>query len=71
MPAMKEGYKIVPMPRLAFTHEETEKVAKNYRVLNILFYGLDFNEFNCVFTCDTSKQVWDTLETTCEGTSQV
>ena len=37
VPTTKEGDKIIPKPRLAFTHEETEKVAKNYKELNILF----------------------------------
>ena len=55
----------------SFTHEEIEKVAKNYRAFNILFCGLDSNKFNHVSACDTTKEVWDTLETTYEGTSQV
>ena len=70
MPTVKEGDKIVRKPRLAFTQEVIKKVAKNYKALNILFYGLDYNEFNCVSACDTTKEVWDTLETIYEGTSQ-
>jgi len=55
---MMEGDKIVLKPRSAFTPEETEKVAEN-RAMNILFCGLDSNEFNCFSACDTSKEVWD------------
>jgi len=54
-----------------FSKEETEKIAKNYGVLKMLFCGLGSNEFNCVSTCDTAEEVWDILETTYEGTSQV
>jgi len=63
----------VPKLRLDFPEEKTKKVVKNYRALNILFCGLDSNEFNHMFTCDThtTKEVWDILETTYEGTSHV
>ena len=62
MPTVKEGGKIVPKSRSAFTHEETKKVAKNYRAFNILFCGLDSNEFNYVFAWAIAKEVWDTLD---------
>jgi len=71
VPTVKEGDKIVPKPMSEFTHEKTEKVAKNYRALNILFYDLDSNEFSHVFACDMAKDVWETLETPNEGMSQV
>ena len=60
-----------PKSKLDFSKEETKKVTKNYRALNILFCGFDSNEFNCVSACDTSEEFWDILETTHEGTSQV
>ena len=69
VPTVKEGDKIVPKPMSEFTHEKTEKVAKNQRA--ILFYDLDSNEFNRVSACDIAKDVWDTLETPYEGISQV
>ena len=68
---MKEGDKIVPKPMSDFSKGKTEKVAKNYRVLNILFCDLNSNKFNHVSICDTTKEVWDILETTYQGTSQV
>jgi len=67
---VKEGDKIMKL-RSVFTEEETEKVGKYYRVLNILFCGLNYSEFNCVSTCDTTKEVWDILNTIYEGTTQV
>ena len=71
VPPMKEGDQIVPKHRSTFTHEETEKMARNYRTLNMLFCGLDSNGFSCMSGCDTTKEVWDPVETAYERTSQV
>ena len=71
VPTMKERDKIVLKPILAFTHEETKKMAKNCRALKILFCGFDSNKFNHVFACDIAKVVWGTLKTTYKETSQV
>ena len=46
-------------------------MVKNYRALNILFYGLDSNEFKHVFALDIAKEVWDIWETTYDGACQV
>jgi len=64
VPTMKEGDKIIPKPSSAFTHEEIEKVTKNYKASSILFCGLDSNEFNCVSACDIAREIRDKLETT-------
>ena len=71
VPTMKEGDEIVLKLILTFTQEETEKVVTNCRALNILFCELYSNEFDHVSTCDATKEVLDTLETTFEGTTQV
>ena len=71
IPTIKEGDKIVTKPISASTHEETKKVAKNYRALNILFCGLDSNKVNHMSSYEITKEVQDTLETTHEGISQV
>ena len=42
-----KGHKIVQKPRSKFTYEETKKVAKNYRALNILLHGLVLGQFQC------------------------
>ena len=39
--------------------------------MNLLYFPLDPNEFNRISTCDTSKEIWDRLEVTHEGTNQV
>ena len=71
IPTLQKGDKVEPKLRLKYTKVETKKVVKNYRALNISVCGLDSNEFICLSTCDTTKEVLDTLEPTYEGTSQV
>ena len=44
VPIIKEGVRIVSKSRSDFFKEETKKLAKNYRALNVLFYGLDSND---------------------------
>ncbi|KAK1384154.1 hypothetical protein POM88_021889 [Heracleum sosnowskyi] len=39
--------------------------------MNILFNGLEQEMFDNVINCTTSKEVWDTVRTLCEGTEQV
>ena len=51
--------------------EETEKVVKVYKALNIFFCDLNFNEFSRVFACDTTKEVWNILRITFEENSQI
>ena len=43
----------------------------NARAMNTLFCALFAEEFNRVSTCKTAKEIWDKLEVTHEGTSQV
>ena len=49
----------------------SQKVAKNYRPLNILFCDFNSNEFNRLSACDTTKEVYDTLGSTYEGSRLV
>ena len=43
----------------------------NAKAMNILYCALDANEFNCIFTCNSIKKIWDRLEVTHESTNQV
>ncbi|KAK2967947.1 hypothetical protein RJ640_026374 [Escallonia rubra] len=38
---------------------------------NIISFGLDMNEYNCVSACETTREIWRLLEVTHEGTNQV
>lgn len=43
----------------------------NTRAVNTLFCALDKTEFNQVSTCETTFDIWHTLEITHEGTNRV
>ena len=60
--------KFVPKSTPEFTEEDENKVHKDKKAMNILFNGLDKNMFDNVINCTTSKEVWDIIQTLCEGT---
>ena len=39
--------------------------------MHTLYCALDVNEFNRISGCETAKEIWNKLEVTHEGTSQV
>ena len=43
----------------------------NAKSINVLYYTLDINEFNRISTYNSIKKIWDRLEVTHEGTSQI
>ena len=43
----------------------------NAKAMNILYCALDPNEYNRISTCELAKNIWDRLEVTHEGISQV
>lgn len=68
-PQEKESY--IPKPVAEYFPEDIEEVHKDKKTMNILFNGLDKDLFDNVINCTTSKEVWDTIQTLCEGTEQV
>ena len=52
--------------------EFDKKIAQlNAKIMNFLYYALDANEFNHIFTCNSAKEIWDRFEVTHEGTNQI
>ena len=43
----------------------------NAKAINMLYYSLDINEFNWIFTYILAKEIRDRLEVTHKGTNQV
>ena len=43
----------------------------NAKAMNLLYYALDPNEFNRIFTYNFVKEIWDRLQVIHEGTNQV
>ena len=39
--------------------------------MNVLYYALDANKFNRISICTSTKEIWNTLEVTHEGTNQI
>ena len=54
-----------------YSPEDTEEVHKYKKTMNILFNGLEQDMFDNVINCTTSKEVWGTIRTRCEGIEQV
>ena len=54
-----------------YSDDDWKKIQLNAKLLNILHYALDVNEYNRISTCISAKQVWDKLEVTYEGINQV
>lgn len=43
----------------------------NAKVMNLLYCALDVVEFDRILSCESTKEIWDKLELTHEGTNQV
>ena len=62
--------KFIPKTSYEFTEKDEKEVHKDKKAMNILFNGLNKNMFDNVINCTTSIEVWDTLQTLCEGSEQ-
>ena len=58
-------------PEEDWDEQDIKKIELNAKAMNLLYCALDPNEFNRVSTCSSTKEIWDTLEVTHEGTNQV
>lgn len=54
-----------------WTPEEKAEVLRDAKVKNILHNSLDAVMSNRVIACRTAKEIWDTLETQCQGTESI
>lgn len=54
-----------------WTPEEKLEVLKDSNVRNILHSSLDYVLSNRMISCKTVKEIWDTLETQCQGTMAI
>lgn len=68
---MKVGDAIIQVPKTKKGFDETErkKIKKNYKAKNILVCGIGTD--NRISVCQTTKEIWDCLQTTHEETTQV
>jgi hypothetical protein len=50
---------------------DSHLIQLNAKAINMLYCALDANEFNRISACESTKEMWDKLEVTYEGTNQV
>ena len=43
-----------PKTEEQYTQEDFAKLSKNFKAMNILYHGLDVNEYNCICSCETT-----------------
>nr|XP_009763050.1 PREDICTED: uncharacterized protein LOC104215013 [Nicotiana sylvestris] len=60
---------MVSKGRKEYTDIDRKAVEKNYRAKKILTCGIGPNEYNRVSTCDSSKEIWEALQTAQERTT--
>ncbi|XP_075088526.1 uncharacterized protein LOC142170499 [Nicotiana tabacum] len=71
MKKFEETGPMVPKDRKEYSDIDRKAVEKNYRAKKILVCGIGTDEYNRVSACDYAKEIWEALQTTHEGTTQV
>ncbi|KAL8132438.1 hypothetical protein AgCh_008076 [Apium graveolens] len=63
--------KIVPKEKSEYTAEDISSIAKDAKVRHLLHSAIDNVMSNRVINCKTAKEIWDALETRCQGTDAI
>ncbi|XP_070010888.1 uncharacterized protein [Nicotiana sylvestris] len=71
MKKLGETGPMVLKDRKEYSDIDRKAVEKNYHAKKILVCGIEPDEYNRVSTCDSVKEIWETLQTIHEGTTQV
>ena len=50
---------------------DVKLIELNYKAISCLYCALEPNEFDRILSCNSTKEIWDKLEATYEGSSQV
>ena len=61
----------IPKPITEYEKEDFQKMEMNALAIKLLHYGLGPNKHYRIMGCKTTKQIWDLLKVTHEGTSEV
>ncbi|XP_070013019.1 uncharacterized protein [Nicotiana sylvestris] len=61
---------MVPKDGKEYSDIDRKAVEKNYRTKKILVCGIGPDEYNRVSVCDSTKEIWEALQTPHEGTTQ-
>ncbi|XP_070007994.1 uncharacterized protein [Nicotiana sylvestris] len=71
MRKLGETRTMVPKNRNEYSDIDRKAVEKNFRAKKILICGIRPDEYNIISACDSTKEIWEALQTTHEGTTQV
>jgi len=71
IPTMVAGNTTIEKPREDWSEEERRLVQYNLKAKNIITFALGMDEYFRVSNCKSAKDMWDTLQVTHEGTTNV
>ncbi|KAL8115181.1 hypothetical protein AgCh_021856 [Apium graveolens] len=66
-----EAAMTVPKEKSDYTAEDIASIAKDAKVRYLLHSAIDNVMSNRVINCKTAKEIWDALETRCQGTDTI
>ncbi|KAI3456997.1 hypothetical protein Pfo_013660 [Paulownia fortunei] len=66
-----EKKEVILKPKDLWTTLDNELASYNSKALNAIFSVVDSNQFRLIGTCETTKEAWDILQITYEGTTSV
>ncbi|KAL8126347.1 hypothetical protein AgCh_013586 [Apium graveolens] len=66
-----EAAKTVPKEKSDYTVEDIASIAMDAKVRHLLHSAIDNVMSNRVINCKTAKEIWDALETRCQGTDTI
>ena len=71
IPLIKVNGIDIPKPEEDWDDNDMKMGELNAKAMNVLYCALDSTEFNRISTCTSAQEIWNKLEVTHEGTSQV
>ncbi|VFR00193.1 unnamed protein product [Cuscuta campestris] len=71
VPMKKVGEVNVPKTEEEFTDEDCKKMELNAKEINMIYCGVNADDYRKISRCETAKQMWEKLEVTYEGIAQV
>ena len=71
IPTMVVGNATIKKPREELDDDERRRVQYNLNAKNIITFALCMDEYFSVSDCKNAKKMWDTLQVTHEGTTDV
>ncbi|KAL8155610.1 hypothetical protein AgCh_000848 [Apium graveolens] len=61
----------VPKEKSEYTTEDISSIANDAKVRHLLHSAIDNVMSNMIINCKTAKEIWDALETRCQGTDSI